>query len=49
MPGENRLALSCIMKIDEKGNVIDHTIAETVIKGGPAHELYQRKKNLRRT
>ena len=30
--GENRLALSCIMKIDEKGNVIDHTIAETVIK-----------------
>ncbi len=30
--GENRLALSCIMTIDEKGNVIDHTIAETVIK-----------------
>ena len=30
--GENRLALSCIMKIDEKGNVTDHTIAETVIK-----------------
>ena len=30
--GENRLALSCIMKIDAKGNVIDHTIAETVIK-----------------
>ena len=30
--GENRLALSCIMKIDEKGSVIDHTIAETVIK-----------------
>lgn len=30
--GENRLALSCIMTIDEKGNVVDHVIAETVIK-----------------
>ncbi len=30
--GENRLALSCIMTIDPKGNVVDHTIAETVIK-----------------
>lgn len=30
--GENRLALSCIMKIDAKGTVIDHTIAETVIR-----------------
>lgn len=30
--GENRLALSCIMTIDEKGNVVDHTIAETVIR-----------------
>ncbi len=30
--GENRLALSCIMTIDEKGTVTDHTIAETVIK-----------------
>lgn len=29
--GETRLALSCIMKIDEKGRVIDHKIAETVI------------------
>ncbi len=29
--GEIRLALSCIMKIDEKGRVIDHKIAETVI------------------
>lgn len=29
--GEDRLALSCIMDIDEKGNVVDHTIAETVI------------------
>lgn len=30
--GENRLALSCIMIIDAKGNVVDHTIAETVIR-----------------
>lgn len=29
--GENRLALSCIMKIDGKGRVVDHKIAETVI------------------
>ncbi len=29
--GENRLALSCIMEMDEKGNVIDHTIEKTVI------------------
>lgn len=29
--GEDRLALSCIMEIDGKGNVIDHRIAETVI------------------
>lgn len=29
--GEDRLALSCIMTIDKKGNVIDHEIAETVI------------------
>lgn len=30
--GENRLALSCIMMIDEKGKVVDHKIAETVIQ-----------------
>ncbi len=30
--GVDRLALSCIMKIDEKGKVTDHTIAETVIR-----------------
>ena len=30
--GVDRLALSCIMTIDDKGNVVDHTIAETVIK-----------------
>ena len=30
--GEVRLALSCIMTINPKGEVIDHTIAETVIK-----------------
>lgn len=29
--GENRLALSCLMRIDGKGNVVDHTIAETVV------------------
>lgn len=29
--GVDRLALSCIMTIDEKGNVIDHEICETVI------------------
>lgn len=29
--GVDRLALSCIMEIDEKGNVIDHKIAETLI------------------
>ena len=30
--GENRLALSCIMTITPKGEVIDHKIAETVIR-----------------
>lgn len=30
--GEDRLALSCVMTIDAKGNVVDHTIAETVIR-----------------
>lgn len=30
--GEDRLALSCIMTINQKGEVIDHVIAETVIK-----------------
>lgn len=30
--GEDRLALSCIMDVDEKGTVIDHKIAETVIR-----------------
>lgn len=30
--GEDRLALSCIMEIDAKGNVIGHQIAETVIR-----------------
>lgn len=29
--GEDRLALSCIMRIDRQGNVIDHEICETVI------------------
>ncbi len=30
--GEDRLALSCIMLIDPKGEVIDHKIAETVVR-----------------
>ena len=30
--GEDRLALSCIMLIDKKGNVIGHEIAETVVQ-----------------
>ncbi len=30
--GVDRLALSCIMEIDEKGNVIGHRIAETLIR-----------------
>lgn len=30
--GEDRLALSCLMTIDEKGKVIAHKIAETVIR-----------------
>ena len=29
--GEDRLALSCIMKIDKSGEVVDHEIAETVV------------------
>lgn len=29
--GEDRLALSCLMTVDAKGNVIDHEIAESVI------------------
>ena len=29
--GEDRLTLSCIMKIDAKGNIVDHRIAESVI------------------
>ena len=30
--GVDRLALSCIMDIDQKGNVVNHRIAETVIR-----------------
>lgn len=30
--GEVRLALSCMMKINEKGEVVDHQIAETVVE-----------------
>lgn len=30
--GEDRLALSCLMEIDRKGNIVGHQIAETVIR-----------------
>ena len=30
--GQERLALSCIMTIDQRGKVLDHVIAETVIR-----------------
>ena len=30
--GTDRLALSCIMEVDSQGNVLDHRIAETVIR-----------------
>lgn len=30
--GEDRLALSCLMQVDEKGNVADYQIAESVIR-----------------
>lgn len=30
--GEDRLALSCLMDIDQKGNILSHRIAETVIR-----------------
>ena len=30
--GENRLALSCIMTIDESGKILDHKIVETVVR-----------------
>ena len=30
--GKDRLALSCLMDIDEKGNVVNHQICETVIR-----------------
>lgn len=29
--GEDRLALSCMMKLDKSGNLVDHSIMETVI------------------
>ena len=29
--GEDRLALSCIMKINEKGEIVDHQVKETLI------------------
>ena len=35
--GVDRLTLSCLMDIDEKGNIVSHTIAETVIR--TAHRM----------
>ena len=29
--GVDRLALSCIMELDDKGNILNHEIAKTVI------------------
>lgn len=31
-PNEDRLAISCVMEIDEKGNVVDYDIFESVIR-----------------
>ena len=31
-PGVERLAMSCIMEIDDEGNVVNHSICKTVIK-----------------
>lgn len=31
-PGEDRLALSCFMEINERGDVVNHRLAETVIR-----------------
>lgn len=31
-PGVDRLAMSCVMEIDEKGNVVDYSIFESVIR-----------------
>ena len=31
-PGEDRLALSCIMKLDPSGNIVDSRVVETIIR-----------------
>lgn len=43
--GCDRLALSCIMTINKKGEVIDHKIAETVIKTNRRMTYTNVKKN----
>ena len=30
--GEDRLALSCLMKVDEEGEIVDYEICESVIR-----------------
>lgn len=47
--GEDRLALSCIMTINDKGNVVDYKIAETVICVRPPNDIYEREKDSGRT
>ena len=31
--GVDRLALSCLMKVDEEGEIVDYEICESVIRG----------------
>ena len=39
--GTDRLALSCIMELDDQGNVLDHKIAETVIQWhSPSNDIH---------
>lgn len=46
--GEDRLALSCLMDIDEKGRILSHGIAETVIHVNERMTYTDVKKILRR-
>ena len=46
--GEDRLALSCIMTVDEEGVVVDHEIAETVIHVNERMTLYKCQENFGR-
>ena len=44
--GEDRLALSCLMDIDEKGTIVSHQIAETVVNIDRRMTLHQRDKEI---